>query len=313
MAQSNFNIMDLCRDIYTIDEYFYVTDEGHFRVDTKYVELIDEYCHYENKSGNYNCDDYFQWASCSFIYLLKNFKKYGLEYDKFAEYAILWLSYKLNKKTNNQFTNLNEFYTKYIENNKCYNDKINVDDNMTYKAIIDTKKDLMDMNINEISKFNGLFSILFYLYYLFHGERLNCETNLKLANNFADIFEDLIKDPNNIKGTLYTQILSTLSDDYNILINKYCNKCTNFKSLPELNPQKIPVGKSEQPTALSPEATPSSSSILNTVIPGLSTFAIPVFLGVAYKYSLFGIDKVFQRQYIRKQLNKIKKKMKLNI
>ncbi|VEV56667.1 PIR protein CIR protein [Plasmodium vinckei vinckei] len=313
MAESSDNLKDVYREFATIDEYFYVTDEGQFRVDTAH-KSINDYCNSWWDQGKDNCHNHLEMTNCSVIYLLKNFKKYGLEYDKFAEYVILWLSYKLNRNPQHKFDKLNDFYTKYIETNTHYNNIINDDGNMTYKDIIDKKKELMDMNINEISKFNGLFSILFYLYYLFNVERLNCETNLKLANNFADIFKERNNDSNNIKGSLYNQILSTLSDDYNILINKYGNKCTNFKSLTELNPQKIPVGNSVQPTVLSPEGTPSSSSILNTVIPVLSTFSvISLFLGVAYKYSLFGIDKLFQRQYIRNKLKKITKKMELNI
>ncbi|SCL84244.1 Plasmodium variant antigen protein Cir/Yir/Bir, putative, partial [Plasmodium chabaudi adami] len=62
-------------------------------------------------------------------------------------------------------------------------------------------------------------------------------------------------------------------------------------------------------TALNPEATPSSSSIASKLIPALLIFAIPLFLGIAYKYSLFGFDKRLQRQYIREKLKKIKKKM----
>ncbi|SCL87418.1 Plasmodium variant antigen protein Cir/Yir/Bir, putative, partial [Plasmodium chabaudi adami] len=148
----------------------------------------------------------------------------------------------------------------------------------------------MDMNIKEISKFNDPFSILFYLYNAFHDKNLNCETNLKLAKDFDQYFQEPNKDSNNIENSSYNKLLSTLSNDYNNLKKIYVNenKCPNFQSLPELTPQKIPVDNSvkvsEQPTVLIPEATPSSSSILNTVIPVLSTFSvISLFLGVAYK------------------------------
>ncbi|SCL84262.1 CIR protein, partial [Plasmodium chabaudi adami] len=267
------------RKFATIDDYFYVTDDGQVRVDTQHTSIL-QYCNYENNSGPYNCNDYFQLTSCGFVYLLKTLKdNYKLEDDKLAEYVILWLSYKLNRHSKCSGTNLNDFYTNHIEKNEYYNKKIKDDDTTTYKDIIDKKKDLMD--IKEISKFSGLFSILFYLYYLFHVERLNCENNLNLANNFGDIFKELNEDSNNKENSSYNKLLSTLSNDYNILINKYGkNKCTNFKSLPELTPQK----SFAQPTTLIPEGTPSSSSILNTVIPVLSTFSvISLFLGVAYK------------------------------
>ncbi|EUD71849.1 hypothetical protein YYG_02547 [Plasmodium vinckei petteri] len=248
-------------------------------------------------------------------------EKYGLEYDKLAEYAILWLSYKLNIKPNNNFTNLNEFYTRYIVNNNSYNEKINGDDNMTYKNIIDKNKDLMD--IKEIYNFSFLFSILFVLYNVNKPKNLNCTNHSSYAKKFADKFKELNKDSNNIKKSSYNKMLSTLSDDYTNLKKIYDNiKSCDFPSLPEIEPQNSSAQNTVvnsgnhfgKPTALSSEVTSSSSSISTTLVPALSTFSvIPVFLGIAYKYSLFGVDKLFQRQYLRKKLKKITKKMKLNI
>ncbi|VEV54727.1 PIR protein CIR protein [Plasmodium vinckei vinckei] len=320
MATPCSNFKNTYYDIYKINHYFWENDKGQLVANTKCKDLIHKYCHYGNHSGNDNCRDYLEMTSSSVIYLLKHLKdKYKLEYDKLAEYAILWLSYKLNKSKKNTFKNLNEFYTKYIEKNMCYDKKITNNDSMTYKEIINTKKDLMDMNIKEISKFNLPFNILFYLYYAIHDEYWDYTEYPKYAINFANKFEELSKNSNNIENSSYNNLLSTLSNDYNNLKN-ICNhgRCTNFPSLPKIEPKKNsvedPVDISENLSAVSTEATSSSSSILNTVIPGLSTFSvIPVFLGVAYKYSLFGIDKLFQRQYLRKNFKKIKKKMKLNI
>ncbi|CAD2105454.1 PIR protein CIR protein [Plasmodium vinckei petteri] len=289
-------------------------------------------------------------TSSGVIHLLKTLRdKYNLEYGKLAEYAILWLNYKLNAKTTQKMTDLNKFYTSYIVNNKCYNDKINGNDSMTYKDIIDKKKDLMD--IKEISKFNIPFYILFYLNYVFHDEYLDCTYNSNLAKRFAKDFEELSKDSKNIEESLYNKILSTLSDDYKNLKNIYGKKKScNFIDLPKIEPKNKPsenlaqnpvenrVESSVQPTALNleklsvqstalspaeksgqifgetPEVTSSSSSISTTLIPALSVFSvIPVFLGIAYKYSLFGVDKLFQRQYLRTKLKNVKKKMKLNI
>ncbi|CAD2110910.1 PIR protein CIR protein [Plasmodium vinckei petteri] len=325
--------------------YYLKNAYGQLIVQRKYGPTHD-YCHYENTSRK--CRDYFELASSGLIHLLKTLRdKYSLEYDKLAEYAILWLSYKLNMQTKRNFNNLNDFYTNYIENNKHYNEKIKGDGSLTYKEIIDKKKDMMNMNIKEISKFDIPFYILFYLNYVFHDEYLNCTYNSNLAKRFAKDFEELSKDSKNIEESLYNKILSTLSDDYNKLKNIYGNKKScNFIALPKIEPKKKPSeniaqnrvenrvespvensrkdsgsnslvnsGKGfEKLSVQTPEVTSSSSSILSTLIPGLSVVSvISVFLGIAYKYSLFGIDKLFQRQYLRKKLKKVKKKMKLNI
>ncbi|SCL86206.1 CIR protein [Plasmodium chabaudi adami] len=309
MTNSSDNLKDLYKEFATIDGYFYVVNDDQFRVSTEHKSIV-QYCNYENISGTYDCNDYFKLAICSVIYLLKNYKD-KLEDDKLAEYVILWLSYKLNTVEVKCATNLNDFYTNHIEKNECYNKNINGDDSLSYKAIINKIKDLM--NTKEISKFNDSFNILFYLYKVFHDKSSNCTTNLKSAKNFADQFKKLNEDSKNIKDSPFSQILSTLSNDYKNLKKK----CTDFPSIQELTPKNKPVESSakggEQISLPTAEAIPSSSSTLNTVIPVLSTFAIPVFLGVAYKYSLFGFDKLFQRQYLRNKLKKIKNKMELNI
>ncbi|CAD2097671.1 CIR protein PIR protein [Plasmodium vinckei lentum] len=310
MAKSDYSIEDLYKEINTIDGYFWSRDGGNVEFSS---EPIHKYCHYGNTSGN--CRNYLEMASSGAIYVLKNLKKYNLEDDKLAEYAILWLRYKLNQKAPYYNTLLNEFYTKHIQTNKCYNEKIKGEDSPAYKDIIDKKKDLMD--IKEMTKFSYPFKILLLLYSEINKNSSNC-THSDDAKKFANEIDKLNKDSNNIENSSYNKILSTVSDDYNNLINK----CTNFPSLPELTPQKISAQKSvensgkgsEKISGKTSEVTSSSSSILSTLIPGLSVVSvIPVFLGIAYKYSLFGVDKLFQKQYLRTKLKKVKKKMKLNI
>ncbi|SCL85063.1 CIR protein [Plasmodium chabaudi chabaudi] len=312
MTNPSYDIEKVYKEFVTISGYFEVGNNGQLTVNQKYANLIDKYCDYGNKSGKGNCSDHFQMVSSGVINLLKDLKnKHHLEDDKLAEYAILWLCYILKLYLKDKLTNLSEFYTNYIEKNKCYNDKINGDNGPTYKAIIDKKKKLMDNN--EISKFNDIFNILYFLYYEISDKHPDCNTNLKSANDFAKEFKKLNEDSNHIIDSPFSQILSTLSDDYNNLQKK----CTKFPSIQELKPKKSSAEKSakgdEQITLQTLEGTSSSSSTLNTVIPVLSTFAIPVFLGVAYKYSLFGFDKLFQRQYLRNKLKKVKNKMELNI
>ncbi|CAD2102813.1 CIR protein PIR protein [Plasmodium vinckei lentum] len=318
---ANYNIKDVYKDINTINNYFFEEKVGGITI-SRTEGVIHNYCHYGNSSGQGKCKNYIEMASSGAIHLLKNLKKYNLEDDKLAEYAILWLRYKLNQKAPYNNTKLNDFYTDHIEKNNDYNKKIKDDDNdsLTYKEIIDKKKDLM--NINEMTKFSYPFSLLLFLYNENKANNLNCTKYWGKAKDFADRFEGINKDPNNIEDSSYNKILSTISNDYDILKKK----CDKFPSLPKIDPKKrsaqksveIPVDNSVkdsgQPTALSSEVTSSSSSILSTLIPGLSVVSvIPVFLGIAYKYSLFGIDKIFQRQYIRKKFKKVKKKMKLNI
>ncbi|CAD2094936.1 CIR protein PIR protein [Plasmodium vinckei] len=322
---AKYNIEAVYKDIYTINGYFGDKKVGSVKMEIT-DGLIHKYCHYRNNSGSDKCRDYLEKASSGVIYVLKSLEKYGLEYDKLAEYAILWLRYKLNQKAPYDKTNLNYFYTNHIEKNNYYNNKIkgNDSDSLTYREIIDKKKDLM--NINEMTKFSYPFNLLLILYNATNAKTLNCTNHSHYASEFATRFKWFNNDPNNIEGSSYNKILSTISNDYYNLKKK----CDKFPSLQELIPQKrpeeisekgsaqniveSPAGNSGQPTALSSEVTSSSSSISTTLIPGLSVVsAIPVFLGIAYKYSLFGIDKLFQRQYLRKKLKKVKKKMKLNI
>ncbi|SCL88171.1 Plasmodium variant antigen protein Cir/Yir/Bir, putative, partial [Plasmodium chabaudi adami] len=281
MENSNDNIEKVYNAIKTISNYF---DENNVSILIKNTnEQIHKYCHYNRTSDSNKCLDYFEMTSSGVIYLLENLKKYGLDDDKLADYAILWLSYKLKLKENNTVKKLSDFYNSYIGKNNDYNNKINGNDGPTYKEIIDKKKNLMDMNISEIFKLEAPFNILYYLYHEIYDGDPDCDTNSNYAKQFADQFKELNEDSNNKEKSSFSQILSTLSDDYKNLKKK----CTKFPPLLDLNPQKISVEKSrkdgEQIPLQPPEGTSSSSSILNTVIPVLSAFAIPVFLGVAYK------------------------------
>ncbi|SCL86291.1 CIR protein [Plasmodium chabaudi adami] len=241
MEESSDNLKDPYYEIYTINNYFWEDNNGKLKVDPKYTS-IHNYCYYSNNTGKDKCNDYLEMTNCSVIYLLKTLKEtYKLKDDKIAEYATLWLNYNLNINPNYNFTNLNEFYTKYIEtNNECYNDKIKDDDKMTYKNIIDANKDLTNMNIKEISKFSDPFSILFYLYHAYHHDYWDCNKNSNYAKQFADQFKDLNNDSNNIENSLYNKLLSTLSNDYNNLKKIFYDKndSCDFPSLPQIELKK---------------------------------------------------------------------------
>ncbi|CAD2097670.1 CIR protein PIR protein [Plasmodium vinckei brucechwatti] len=284
-----YSIEDLYGDINTIDGYFYEkADKSEFA-----NRSIRNYCPYYSSHGKNYCMNYFQMARSGVIHLLENLEKYNLEYEKLAEYAILFLSYKLKQHSQHKYkcANLNNFYTDHIEKNNDYNKKIKDNGSSTYKEIIDKKKDLM--NTNEISKFNGPFSILVLLYNEIKKNKTSCEKCSQKANEFVQNFKELNEDSNINGNSSCRKLLSTLSNDYDnfkIYFSEKCNDCNDLPTLPKI---KTPLTK---------------------LIPVLSTFpVIPVFLGIAYKYSLFGVDKLFQRQYLRKKLKKVKKKLKLNI
>ncbi|SCL84034.1 CIR protein [Plasmodium chabaudi adami] len=244
MEESSDNLKDPYYEIHTINNYFWEDNNGNLKVNPK-CKSIHNYCYYGDTPGKDKCNNYLEMTNCSVIYLLKTLKEtYKLKDDKIAEYAILWLNYNLNINPNNNFTNLNEFYTKYIVNNKCYDDKIK--DKMTYKNIIDANKDLTNMNIKEISKFSGPFSILFYLYYAYYHYYWDCDRNLGYANSFVSEFKNLNDDPNNIENSSYNKLLSTLSNDYNNLKNIFYDKNASckFPSLPKIEPKENSVGNS---------------------------------------------------------------------
>ncbi|CAD2087421.1 CIR protein PIR protein [Plasmodium vinckei lentum] len=290
---ANYNIKDVYSVFNKIDGYFYEKKlDGGGTVE--YTDAsIRKYCPNKNSSGYGTCSDYLQRARSGVINLLENLEKYNLEYDKLAEYAILFLSYKLKQHSQHKSTNLNTFYTKHIEKNVDYNKKIKGNGSPTYKEVIDKKKDLMNMNIKERSKFNDPFSILVLLYNEIKKNNKDCTNLSKKANEFVQNFKELNEDSNINGNTSYIKLLSTLSNDYDnfkIYFAEKCNGCNDLPTLPEI---KTPPSK---------------------LIPALSVVSvIPVFLGIAYKYSLFGVDKLFQRQYIRKKLKKVKNKLKINI
>ncbi|SCL93503.1 CIR protein, partial [Plasmodium chabaudi adami] len=258
MPNPSYNIEDVYKEFATIDGYFDEDEDDGTQTKVN-NEAIHDYCYYEDRQKKDKCNDYYEMTSSGVIYLLENLKKKcNLDDDKLAEYAILWLSYKLKIKENPIIKKLSVFYDSYIKTNEYYNKNIN-GDNLTYKEIIDKKKDLMDMDINEIFKLEAPFNILYYLYHEISDKHSDCDTNSNYANSFVNQFNDLNNDPNNKENSSYNKLLSILSDDYNNLQKK----CTNFPSLP---------------------VYPRSFSIKVTLIPITFIFvAIPIFLEFAYK------------------------------
>ncbi|VTZ67882.1 CIR protein [Plasmodium chabaudi chabaudi] len=289
----------VCNAIKAIDN-FIVVKEGNIGVNISFKEILNPYCTVKSLVNKEECQSYNEMVSSAFILLLKFLNLVDvydgdLTNDRLAEYAILWLSYKLNQNPQKGINTLNDFYTRNIGKNTHYTSTTDdIDVYKSYKDFIDKNNDLMTVNIKEISQFYAPFKSLCGMYIECNGKKTNHTKCLEKANEFVENFEKLNGNSDITGNSSYRHILYTLSADYNSLKSDCAEKCTDCKDIPILSEIK----------------TPPFSSITSKLISVLLIFvAIPISLGIAYKYSLFGFDKRLHRQYLREKLKKIKKKM----
>ncbi|SCL84124.1 CIR protein [Plasmodium chabaudi chabaudi] len=301
----------VCKAIDDIDKLIVIEVKD----DAVYLQndpTLNNYCPFKKYLEKHECHGYEEIFSSAFIALLTLFKSDGdeldvLEDDKLAEYAILWLCYKLNQKQSIKFKNLKDFYDKHIkDNDNIYNNDIaGVNAYNSYKGIINEKINTKTININEMSIFYDLLKLLCDIYTEFDSNNSDCTKCSQKANEFVESYKKLNGDSGIDKDSPYYQVLSTLSNGYNNLKDK----CSKFQSLPPIKIAHSSVKSHADNSVHISEATSSSSSIASKLIPILSIFSIPIFLGIAYKYSLFGFDKRLHKQYLREKIKKIKKKM----
>ncbi|ETB59983.1 hypothetical protein YYC_02822 [Plasmodium yoelii 17X] len=262
------------------------------------IQNFNNYC----PSGN--CNTEIDQITIGFLWLLEQYfteylNKGKIENDTkpFFLYIISWLSYKLNKNTEETFTTINEFYTKHVNDSNKYNKFKEDSSKFTgFKEFIDRQQDLFNINIEDLSKFYDASKLICSMYGNF-ANNLNEDELLNNANEFVKTYQELNRDSNNTSDSSRKQILSALSIDYGILRNKR----SDIKFLPEIT-AKI--------SALKSGDISSNSSITNKLFTVLSIFgAIAFLLGISYKYSLFGFRKRAQKQYLREKIKNIKKKM----
>ncbi|CXI22270.1 BIR protein [Plasmodium berghei] len=245
-----------------------------------------------------------------------------------VEYVIIWLSYMLNlKKSEVNISNLKYFYDTYINGGNNYKNSITyIEGYSSYKELID-KTNMMSMNINDISKFYDAFILLCEMYIEFDEKSPNCNKYSGKAKEFVEKYKKLKEDSNITGNSSYNKLLSTLSNDYDNF-KKKCSSvnCKDFPLLQEIKTTQPHVQSSKQipeQTVETSEQIPeqtvqtiqkleqisevasSSSSIGNKLFTVLSIFgAIAFFLGIGYKYSLFGFRKRPQKQHLRGKLKK---------
>ncbi|WBY54605.1 PIR protein [Plasmodium yoelii yoelii] len=271
------------------------------------------------------------WLFKQFYGSLYNFSSNANENMNIVTYIMTWVSYKLNQKKQDGITKFNEFYSRHIKNVDEYNNSI--EDSTEYRSYIDLmnkKQELMDIDIKLMSKLYDLFKNLCKMYNDFSKTSNNRKDYIEYANKFADEYKKLFNDnDNNVEGSSYYQILTTLSNDYNYFRNSYVSSNignTLPKLITEKTPQNsvlnsietqdvslsgIPESKSETDVSSSKDKVSDSdsgspsSSILNKLISIPFIFvATLILLGIAYKYSLFGFRKRSQKQHLREKLKK---------
>ncbi|CDU16021.1 PIR protein [Plasmodium yoelii] len=241
-----------------------------------------------------------------------------------VDYILIWLSYMIKLKYSKEGNIITCFSSAYIHDCDKYNKKIDeLTDYKDYKDIIDKKWYLLDMDNKIVSKFYKAFKLLCEMYTEFDENKEDCTNRSKKARQFVEKYEELYKDYNSNKYSSYKQVLCTLSTDYDNLIKK-CNDDQYCKSspLPTIETEKIPENCSEETSEKThvsgyeelygeiSEVALSESSLVSKLIPICSILvAIAIFLGISYKYSLFGFRKRFQKQKLREKLKNIKKRM----
>ncbi|ETB63461.1 hypothetical protein, variant 1 [Plasmodium yoelii 17X] len=244
-----------------------------------------------------------------------------IKYDSVC--ILIWLSYILSLKSHDGIKTINNFYSSHIENNTEYSKhKINDQKYTDYKKIIDETKEYMDINISNMPKFYKLLKLLCSMNTAYTTGKSNDFS--EDAKKFADEYKELLDSDNNNNGNSYNKILLVLSNYYNNIETgtRFNNTSITRPKLPtEKTPKKDnseghEVTKvTEQPSETGKlgitTATPSSditvsdSSLVNKLVIVLPILAaIPIFLGIAYKYSLFGFRKRSKKQHLREKLKK---------
>ncbi|SCL88020.1 CIR protein, partial [Plasmodium chabaudi adami] len=227
-----------------IDKLFSVETKGS-ETNINYDKSLNAYCPILNYVNNQECTYYEQVVASAFIALLTLFNNLDnddedvLENNKLAEYAILWLCYKIDQGTY-KYSNLSAFYKKYImDNEKNIKEENGANAYKSYKDIINNIICSKTIDISNMSKFYEGFELLCKMYYECNGSSKDCTACLEKAKEFSEHFEKLNRNSDITEDDPYYKVLCTLSNDYEKLKNKYDNaESSKFPSLPPIKPTK---------------------------------------------------------------------------
>ncbi|WBY59610.1 PIR protein [Plasmodium yoelii yoelii] len=267
---------------------------------------LEDISNYNNYCPNRDCNSELEKITIGFLWLLGEYftkypKKGKSEYmnKPFFLYIVLWLSHKLNQNSEYRTTQISDFYTKNVIGSNKYSMFKNDSNRFTdYREFIDKQINLLNINIEDLSKFYDAFKLLCSIY---DNTEMDTDRNTLLnnASKFVIKYQELKRDSSNSDDSPYKKILSVLSNDYDYLKNK----CKHVQPIPDIEADISAL-------AFTFEDASSSSPMGSKLFTVLSIFgAIAFFLGISYKYSLFGFRKRAQKQYLREKIKKIKKKM----
>ncbi|EAA17432.1 putative yir2 protein [Plasmodium yoelii yoelii] len=292
----------LCGKIDLVRKYLPDNSENPTTLDFYDNKNFLEYCPQKN------CNSELEQITIGFLWLLGECYSTltGRVYNEnntnaFFIYIISWLSYKLNQNKEEKFATINDFFTEYVKKSGKY--KRFISDAFkfgNFEEFMNERNDFMNINIEDLSKFYDASKLLCNMY----GNVEKNANDTTLSNDAKDFAKKYtgLNEGYNIESSARIKILPFLSTDYNNLKEK-CNNVQprSFPPLPE-----IATSISAQMSGVTSPSL-STGSKLFTV---LSIFgAIAFFLGISYKYSLFGFRKRAQKQYLREKIKKIKKKM----
>ncbi|ETB63539.1 hypothetical protein YYC_00016 [Plasmodium yoelii 17X] len=287
---------DICKRFKNVREWLpdQLYRNREFQVNDKH---LNEYC--TNK-----CEDPLDKISAGCLYLLNEFFKDDSAFDGVAknniyivQYILIWLSYMLNLDKNEDHNIIDNFYNTYIKDSGKYTNNMQyIGRYKGYKDLIDGNNYFLSMDMSIISKLYDTFNTLCEMYNDIYTNNSNCAEYSEKASQFVETYKKNIIDHNITEDKPYFHVFLTLLIDYANLKNK----CENFPYIPYIT-NIISEHVSE---------VTSSSSIVSKLIPILSILvAIAIFLGISYKYSLFGFRKRVQKQYLREKIKNIKNRM----
>ncbi|VTZ73974.1 PIR protein [Plasmodium yoelii] len=308
---------DLCEQFDTLREYLPDELEKHKPADFNKNENIKYYCS-NRESEEKDCETDLDQIKAGCLWLFEQLFLENKKNTNTVQYIIIWLSYKLNQKTYNGINNLNDFYNKCIKDNTHYtnckqdgqdcskqlNDRIGY---QNYKEIINGRKSLLNINIENMSKFYDAFKLLCNMYTELNENNTISTKSIESAKKFVETYNELDNDSGNTKGEAYHQVLSTLLSDYNNFKSSCVDSvdCNKIPSLTSSETEESGMQSSEKIC----DDTPSLSIVKKLILALLIFSTISIFLGIFFKCSLFVLRKRAQKEYLREKLKNIKKRM----